>query len=54
MFCGFKQMALASVLMVVECVDDLTLAPVVNGTAIASGSMCKFAPGVYSRPDLVE
>jgi chloride channel 7 len=29
MLCGFKQMTLASVLIVVECVNDLSLAPVV-------------------------
>merc|ERR1719499_1740909 len=29
MLCGFKQMSLASVLMVVECVNDLSLAPIV-------------------------
>eukprot|EP00746_Dinoflagellata_sp_MGD_P008511 gnl/MRDRNA2_/MRDRNA2_117052_c0_seq1.p1 gnl/MRDRNA2_/MRDRNA2_117052_c0~~gnl/MRDRNA2_/MRDRNA2_117052_c0_seq1.p1 ORF type:complete len:475 (+),score=57.02 gnl/MRDRNA2_/MRDRNA2_117052_c0_seq1:53-1426(+) len=29
MLCGFKQMTLASVLIVVECVDDLSLAPIV-------------------------
>ncbi|CAE7729020.1 clcA [Symbiodinium necroappetens] len=29
MLCGFKQMTLASVLIVVECVNDLSLAPIV-------------------------
>lgn len=29
MLCGFKQMTLASVLIVIECVNDLSLAPVV-------------------------
>lgn len=36
MLCGFKQMTLASVLIVVECVNDLSLAPLVMlGVAVA-------------------
>ncbi|CAK0831710.1 unnamed protein product [Prorocentrum cordatum] len=36
MLCGFKQMTLASVLIVVECVNDLSLAPIVMlGVAIS-------------------
>lgn len=36
MLCGFKQMTLAAVLIVVECVNDLTLAPIVMlGVAIS-------------------
>lgn len=36
MLCGFKQMTLASVLIVVECVNDLRLAPIVMlGVAVA-------------------
>ncbi|CAJ1352112.1 unnamed protein product [Effrenium voratum] len=36
MLCGFKQMTLASVLIVVECVNDLSLAPIVMlGVAVS-------------------
>lgn len=36
MLCGFKQMTLASVLIVVECVNDLNLAPIVMlGVAVS-------------------